>query len=405
MSILLQTVLYIYFFTYLIFTLGCANKLTRNPVPADNSLDAIVLDFPAIRAVGSKLNPELQKDFIESVKIKNELYYPPSRPECEVSDEILALSGGGSNGAFGAGFLNGWSESGTRPVFKLVTGVSTGALIAPFAFLGSEYNITIKEIYTGIKTDDLIKNRGIKAIWNESLAEVTPLIDLLEQYIDQDLLDKVADAHSKGRRLYIGTTNLDAGKFVIWNMGAIASSGHPDALLLFRKVLLASSSMPLFFPPVLIDVDVDGKTYDEMHVDGGVMAQVFFFGFVHDIAEIDKNLELTDESKCVDIYIIRNGKININHEQTKRNIKTIAMRSLTVMINASSINDLFRIYHTSTEGNIGFNYVSVPDNFVNIANEPFDQEEMIKLYQLGYQTALSANAWNKELPFGNKSKN
>jgi len=405
MLTLLRPIIIIYIFTHLLFTLGCANKLTRNPVPVDKTTEVIVLDIPAIRAVGFELNPELQEDFIKSVKIKNELYYPPSRPECDVSDEILALSGGGSNGAFGAGFLNGWTKSGTRPVFKLVTGVSTGALIATFAFLGSEYDDTLKELYTGIKTDDLIKKRGIAALWNESLVEVTPLINLLRQYIDKQLLEAIADAHSKGRRLYIATTNLDAGKFVIWNMGAIASSGHPDALKIFRKVLLASSSMPLFFPPVLINVEVDGKIYDEMHVDGGVMAQVFFFGFVHDIADIDKSLELSKESKCVDIYIIRNGKININHEQVKRNIKNIAERSLTVMVNASSINDLVRIYYTSTEGNIGFNYISVPDDFQNIADEPFDQEEMIKLYQLGYKTALSGDRWNQELPFGNLSNN
>ncbi|MDA2920455.1 patatin-like phospholipase family protein [Desulfobacterota bacterium AH_259_B03_O07] len=379
--------------------LGCATK-ARNPVPADQISKVEILGTPGIRAWAGKINPEFQQDFIDAVRIKNEVYYPVQKPGCAVSDDLLALSGGGSNGAFSAGFLNGWTRAGTRPKFKTVTGVSTGALIAPFAFLGPEYDETLKSIYTGISTEDIAKNRGISALWNESLADVTPLINLVNTYVDESMLTAISEEHAKGGRLYIGTTHMDAGRFVIWNMGAIASSGYPDALRLFREVLLASSSMPVFFPPVLINVEVDGNQYDEMHSDGGVMAQVFFYQFTLDIAEVDKNLNLPKEFKCVEIFVMRNGKIEPDFKEVERNLIKIAGRTISIMVKASGMNDLVRIYHLAKQGHIGFNYVAVPDEFVYTADELFDREEMNRLFQLGYNLASSNYEWSKELPWG-----
>ena len=201
----------------------------------------------------------------------------------EPEANFLALSGGAGDGAFGAGILCGWTAAGTRPRFKLVTGISTGALIALFAFLGPEYDAKLKELYTTISDQDiytgygllkLVLSRGI----SEGVASTEPLARLLERLIDENMLQAIAAEHNKGRRLLVGTTQLDAQRRVIWNMGAIAASHHPDALKLFRQVLLASVSTPVAFNPVYIKVKAAGQDYDEMHVDGGVKVQVMLYG-------------------------------------------------------------------------------------------------------------------------------
>jgi hypothetical protein len=191
---------------------------------------------------------------------------------------FLAISGGGDNGAFGAGLLNGWTKAGTRPEFKLVTGVSTGALIAPFAFLGPEYDKVLEEVYTTIAPEDVASPRSvIAAIGNDGMADNRPLWALISKHVDERLLAAIAAEHEKGRILLVATTDLDARQPVIWNMGNIAASGSSGALELFRSILLASAAIPGAFPPSMVTVEVDGKPYQEMHVDGGASAQVFLY--------------------------------------------------------------------------------------------------------------------------------
>jgi hypothetical protein len=192
--------------------------------------------------------------------------------------ELLAVSGGGDNGAFGAGLLCGWTEAGNRPQFKAVTGISTGALIAPFAFLGSDYDHVLRTVYTSVKPTDIATRRNLlAAIANDGMADNSPLWELISKFVDQSFLDKIAEEHQHGRVLLIGTTDLDARQPVMWNMGIIASSKAPGALELFRGILLASAAIPGAFPPKMIRVDVDGKPYEEMHVDGGASTQVFLY--------------------------------------------------------------------------------------------------------------------------------
>jgi hypothetical protein len=192
--------------------------------------------------------------------------------------ELLAVSGGGGDGAFGAGVLAGWSASGTRPVFNVVTGVSTGALTAPFAFLGSDWDKQLTAVYTQIRPSDVFETRFLSAaLWNDALAYTNPLARLISRYADSSMLEAIAAEYRKGRLLFIGTTDIDAGRPVIWNMGEIAASRQPGALDLFRKILLASAAIAAFFPPVLIDVEVNGRRYREMHVDGGTFTQLFLY--------------------------------------------------------------------------------------------------------------------------------
>jgi hypothetical protein len=375
---------------------GCANK-KRNPLPLDHVMDAQVLSTKGIRTWGGQLSPEFQHDLENSVRA--DLEQLSKNPDAIISYSALLLSGGGAYGAFGAGFLNGWTSSKTRPEFKIVTGISTGALIAPLAFLGSDYDQILKDMYTGVSTEDIAEIRGLGAIWSDSLADPSPLKQIIATYINDDFIKKVAEAHNNGRRLYIGTTNLDAQRLSIWNMGAIANIDNPEARELFRKIMLASSSIPIFFPPVMIDVELDGKPYDEMHFDGGVITQVFFHLAVLNIEKVRN--ELLDQSipwEKGKIFLIRNDTVSSIPDQIDRNIMDITERTVVTLIKASAINDLWRIYKISKKEGIDFYYTSIPEDFEFTATEPFDRLEMIDLYYLGYKIGSSNNNWRQTLP-------
>jgi len=389
-----------------IMTFACSNKLTRNPVPLSQISKAEVVDMPGIRSWIDEYSPEFQEDIENSVREECEGYFPVDT-DGTISYSALALSGGGSNGAFGAGILNGWTAAGTRPSFKLVTGISAGSLLAPFAFLGPDYDDELREVFTSITTEDIATKRGVSALWNESFADTAPLAGLIERYIDENALKAIAEAHNCGQRLYIGTTNLDAQRLTVWNMGAIANSGHPKALDLFRKIMLASSTMPAIFPPVFIEVEVDGSQYDEMHVDGGLNTQVFFHGLIIDIADAKKKLlaekDLLEKKGIVElkpgnVYIIRNGKISPSPKHIERKIPDIIGQTLSTMIKSSARHDLIRIYMVSQRDDIDFNYIGIPDDFESTATEAFDQEEMNRLFLLGYDMGNSGVEWVTTLP-------
>ena len=254
---------------------GCG-VLPRNPVPPELTAVASIPGMPDVRAWAGRPSAAMARDFERSFQQESPADFPRG-PDGIVRYPHLALSGGGSNGAFGAGFLNGWSATGSRPVFKVVTGVSTGALMAPFAFLGPHYDVALHEFYTTTTNRDIfaVGSILISLLRGDSLADTGPLAALIARHVDAEFLRKIADAHNRGRRLYMGSVDLDSQQFVVWNMGLIAANGHPDALELFRKVMLASASIPIAFPPVLFEVEADGRRYDEMHVDGFVGANIF----------------------------------------------------------------------------------------------------------------------------------
>ena len=209
-------------------------------------------------------------------RASGEIGWPAAEPLPRV--DFLALSGGSDDGAFGAGLLIGWTAAGTRPEFKLVTGVSTGALIAPFAFLGPSRDAQLREVYTAIGPKDVFSRRDLASLpWDDALSDTRPLYKLISRYADEGMMADIAREYRRGRLLLIGTTNLDVMRPVIWNIGAIAASGKPGALELIRHILLASASVPALFPPVLIEVEQGGPRFQEMHVDGGAVAQLFLY--------------------------------------------------------------------------------------------------------------------------------
>ena len=237
---------------------GCATLKPRNPVPQDLESEVHVPGMPGVRAWGDEVSEVFTAFALESIKQEKAAL---GKDFTKKPAHFLALSGGGDDGAFGAGVLCGWTAHGDRPQFKLVTGISTGALIAPFAFLGSSYDDTLRHLYTSITSEDIFRMKSLLTVlWRDSIADTAPLARQLEHYVDEALLAEVAAEHKKGRRLIIGTTQLDAQRLVLWNMGAIAASGDPEAIKLFRKIMLTSASIPAAFPPQYIRVE-QGATF------------------------------------------------------------------------------------------------------------------------------------------------
>jgi predicted acylesterase/phospholipase RssA len=304
---------------------------------------------------------------------------------------FLAISGGGDNGAYGAGFINGWTASGTRPEFKVVTGISTGALIAPFAFLGPKYDYVLERVYTTTSQKDIFTKRGFKSlIWGDAAADTAPLATIIASYVTPEFLKEIAAEYAKGRILLVGTTNLDSLEPVIWNMGAIASSADPGALKLFRSVLLASASIPGAFPPVMIDINVDGTPHQEMHVDGGTVTQVFLYP---PSFRMDKSVE----RKRV-LYVIRNARLDADWASTERRTMTIAMRAIDSLTRTQGIGDLYRIYTTANRDGIDFNLTYIPPSFNTPHNEQFDTAYMQSLYKVGLDAAKAGYTWQKYPP-------
>lgn len=312
----------------------------------------------------------------------------------------LAISGGGGDGAYGAGVLNGWTKAGNRPQFEIVTGISTGALSAPYAFLGSAYDGKLKEIYTTIDDSDVMKKKGaISGIFGSSMTDNGPLKALVAKYVTQDLIDKIAIEYGKGRRLLVGTTNLDAQRPVVWDMTAIAASGNPDRLQLFRNVLVASAAIPGVFPPQLIKVTADGKLYEELHVDGGTTTQAFLVSAQNSLKEVDKALNFPRKRS---LYIIMNGSFAPQAEKTETKTLAIAARSISTLIKNQSIGDAYRMYAQCQKDGIAYNITSIPPTFTDKAKSEFDQGYMRKLYEVGYQAGAASTAWDKEPPDYNR---
>ena len=308
----------------------------------------------------------------------------------------LALSGGGAKGAFGAGLLVGWSAAGTRPEFTMVTGISTGALMAPFIFLGTAYDALLKEMYTTYSTKDLVIKRNVlSALTGSSAVDTTPMRNMLAKYVTQQIIEAIAVEYKKGRRLWIGTTNLDAQRPVIWNIGLIASSGQPGALELIRKVILASASIPAIFPPVLIEVEADGMRYDEMHVDGGTASQVFLYPADLHWNLVVQHLEVKGTPK---VYVIRNSFLKPDWEMVHPKILPIAGVSINSLIRTQGIGDMYRIYLDCQRDGLDFNLAYIPENFDLKPKEDFDPVFMGKLFNLGYQLARNGYPWGKAPP-------
>jgi predicted patatin/cPLA2 family phospholipase len=375
---------------------GCLSGTPRNGVPEDFATIAEVKGYPPdIRIWGDTLIalPPERLIQLREQRLKAAKSDPAIKPG-EIN--ALTLSGGGSSGAFGAGVLTGWTEAGTRPQFDIVTGISTGALIAPFAFLGSGYDKPLSEAFTTVSDDDIFKWAGLRGVIKTgAFTSNEPLRKMLDKYITDDVINQVAVEYSKGRRLLIGTTNLDADRPVIWNMGAIAASKRPDRSKLFKDVILASTSIPGVFPPIHFDVAANGKTYDEMHVDGGVTTEVFLMPSGLTLKAVDRKLGLKTKAR---LYVIRNGRTTPEFSVTKATLPSIAGKAIGSLIDTQAVGDLYRLYAISQRDGIDYNVIDIPDSFNVKSESPFDNKFMRALYDTGYQMGRNGVPWKKFPP-------
>ena len=310
---------------------------------------------------------------------------------------FLAVSGGGSNGAFGAGLLTGWTKSGTRPEFTIVTGISTGSLIAPFAYLGPPYDDRLTEAYTQISGQDVFRRKPVLSIIGAaSAADNTPLRQLVARYVTEQMVADIAVQNARGRKLLVGTTNLDAGRPVVWDIGAIAASGVAGRRQLIQDILVASSSVPGVFAPVKIKVTADGKTFDEMHVDGGTSNQAFLFPSSFSVKDTDSRLQRDGMVRT--LYVVRNGKVMQDYTMVRPRLAAIVGRSISTLITTQGIGDLYRMYSNAKRDGIGFRAVWVPDSFVMEEPEPFDPAYMKALYKVGFNMGRNGIDWATQPP-------
>lgn len=368
---------------------GCASVL-RTPLPGEMLEQATVLGRNDLRFWGDALSTDnlLLSQLTDEQELKQHFGGIMHREH-----NYLAISGGGADGAYGAGVLVGWSELGTRPEFTMVTGVSTGALTAPFAFLGREYDDELQLLYTSLNTSSILFRRSIwSIIRGDAVADNKPLLDMLRKYINKDMIARIAAEHRKGRGLYIGTSNLDAGRAVIWNIGRIADSGHPDAGDLIRQVLLASTSIPGVFPPAYIRVQgTDGKYYDEMHVDGGTSAQMFLYPYAVDWAAVAKKLHVTGTPTA---YVIRNSRTRVDYQPVQARLPFIAGRSISSLIRTQGIGDAYRIAALTGRDGVGMEMTWVPQDAPrDPMKEVFDPKYMSQLFEFGRQRTLAGDTW------------
>ncbi len=378
----------------LLTVVGCAGAPARkNPVPEELTSQVGIEGIPDARFWAD----EWPKFSLERFETYTDADFRKHFPGVyEKTHSYLAISGGGANGAFGAGLLEGWTASGTRPEFTFVTGISTGALTAPFAFLGPDYDDELKEVYTTITTKDILKKRGIlTAAFGDSMADTTPLKGLIAKYVTADIVSAIAREHQLGRRLYVGTVNLDAGRSVIWSIGTIAASDYPRKLELVHDILRASAAIPVAFPPVAISVKSNGRQYEELHVDGGTGTQVFVYPAAVDWKRITKKLKAQGDPR---IYVIRNSFLEPDYKGINRKVVPIASRTIDSLIRTQGIGDLYQIYALCERDGNDFNLAYIPAEFTEEPSEGFDPVYMGKLYELGYQMARKGYPWVKAPP-------
>jgi hypothetical protein len=374
-----------------------ACSMARFPAPpAEQSEQMQVLGIPNARFWIDRGSGGLLRE-VQEAAAREAATLPPEQLLNRPPANYLAISGGGDNGAFGAGLLVGWTASGQRPEFQVVTGVSAGALTAPFAFLGPAYDPQLREVFTAVAPPDILLFRRFAGalLFGDSLADTGPLFRLIERQVNEEMMQAIAREYRRGRLLLIGTTNLDLQRPVVWNIGAIAASGHPDAIGLFRKILLASASIPGAFPPVFTDVEIGGQRYQEMHVDGGAASQMFLYPASLDISYSSLDGPIRRERTA---YLIRNARMDPDWATTTRHVFAISRRAIATSIYFSGLNDVVRIFMTTQRDGVRFRLAYIDGEFGKDRPEAFDTEYMRALFDHGYQRARHGNPWSDAPP-------
>ena len=380
---------------FLLFRQYSGTTTRHQAVPHELEVAATVVGFPDEVRYFPRDPGDIKlitQEFVNSWEVEKAYLHRQDLPPTT----YLAVSGGGDNGAFTAGFLNGWTKAATRPQFKLVTGVSTGALIAPFAFLGPAYDGALKSLYVNVSPKDIITERAFYSVLlKDAINDSTPLWQLLRVHVTQEMVDAIGAEYGKGRLLFLATTNLDARRPVVWNVTKIAASHHPEALDLIRKIMLASASIPGAFPPVMFDVEANGEKFEEMHVDGSTTAQVFVYWSGVQLAKLAEEHNARRERK---IYVLCNARLDPEWSEVERRTLPITFQAINTLLEYHVIGDLYRIYDVTKRDGTDFNLAYIPETFNVPHKTQFDTAYMRQLYDYGFQQAAAGYDWAKRPP-------
>ena len=367
---------------------GCATK--RPALPSDHTTIGTISGLEEARFWGDE---NLVDPAAYTAKMREQILAADAE-ELNRSQNFLAISGGGQNGAFGAGLLNGWSQNGDRPTFRIVTGISTGAIIAPFAFLGEDYDASLQEMYTLYSTKQILKKTVLSGLFGgDAIADSVPLLGLIAQYLDEEAIERIAYEHRKGRRLLVGTTNMDALRPVIWDIGAIAISDHPEKANLIHRAILASASIPGAFPPMIFDVSKDGIKYNEVHVDGGIANQLFISPTSFSIREAMDDIGFTGSGT---VYIIRNNPTRTDWEAIRPTAAALAAASIGGLTRNQGNTDQYVIFLQARIDEMDCRSAQIPASFKVESSEAFDTHYMQQLYDLAYDQASEGYPWTSK---------
>ncbi|MBS3848143.1 patatin-like phospholipase family protein [Devosia sp. BSSL-BM10] len=294
--------------------------------------------------------------------------------------DYLTLSGGGINGAYGAGFLVGWTDKGGRPEFEVVTGISVGAMIAPMAFLGSDYDARLRTVFSSLtQKDNSAGANFLGALFGApSVMSNVPVLDAIRKLVDTQALNAIGVEHKQGRRLYVGTTNLNAQRPMIWDIGAIAISNLPNRLELVHQIILASTAVPGVFPPVMLDVAAQGMSFDELHVDGGVTEQVLLMpggyeAFVKNRSGVQK------------LYVIFNGVVAPSPATVQISSMSLLERAVPTLLKYLGRSNLEQLDNAARKAGLAFRLTAIPADFPESTSVFGSPQWLSALYQYGYQ--------------------
>ena len=363
---------------------GCINLSSRNSPPLGYT--AVASDSPmSIRTLDAdhRFSQQSSVDIARRIQAQN-----PGEPI-----NILALSGGGAGGAFGAGAIVGLSRSGKRPEFAVVTGVSAGALIAPYAFLGPAWDHQLMEIYTSGSGEHVLQSRGLGAIFGSSMYSGRPIKELVDRYATDELIQSIAVEASKGRLLLVATTDVNTGEPVVWDLGAIAMHGGSDARTLFRDVLVASASVPGLFPPIIIRVPDDGGQRSETHVDGGVTLPFFVVP-----SPVDMPANPVDQARGARLFVLIDGQLGEQPRATRMRATTIMSRSVAAGLNRMMRTTLELTAATAEQRGIALDYSAIPVSYPYHGALDFSAATVRPLFQYAYECARTGRLWTAFQP-------
>jgi hypothetical protein len=367
---------------------GCINLSSRNSPPLGYT--AVAGDSPmSIRTLGAdhRYSQQSSGDIARRIQAQK-----PGE-----SINILALSGGGAGGAFGAGAIVGLSRSGERPEFAVVTGVSAGALIAPYAFLGPAWDHQLMEIYTSGSGEHVLQSRGLGAIFGSSMYSGTPLKDLVDRYATDGLIEAIAVEANKGRLLLVATTDVNTGEPVVWDLGAIAMHGGKHARTLFRDVLVASASVPGLFPPIIIQVPDDGGQRNEAHVDGGVTLPFFVVP-----SPVDMPGDPVDQARGARLFVLIDGQLGEQPRATRMRATTIMSRSVAAGLNRMMRTTLELTAANAEQRGIALDYSAIPVSYPYHGALDFSAATVRPLFEYAYECARTGRLWTAFRPDGGR---